>query len=232
MKVPFLRKQRISDVAANVVSDYEAMIGKTVAPPIPVENIIEQSLGLSLGFIDFEEKYGMPDIYGATYVKKKFIAISTTLLDEHSEGRYCFTCAHEIGHWVLHRHLVDAAARRSKEEGAVFCREKDAKAPIEWQADYFAGCLLMPENEIEAAFHQIFGCDVLNLYIAQRVFPPTPFHFDICVDNWQLIADAVRRAGGFSNISKQAMMIRLQDLGLVVNHTDQPINWRCLKLKN
>jgi len=232
MKVPFLRKQNIAELAADVVSDYEAITGETVFPPVPVEDIIERSLGLSLGFIDFKKKYGMPDIYGATYVQKKFIAISTTLLDERSEGRYCFTCAHEIGHWVLHRHLVNAAARMAKENGAVFCREKDAKAPIEWQADYFAGCFLMPENEVETAFHQIFGCDVLNLYTAHRIFPTTPFHFDICVDNWQHIADAVRWAGGFLNISKQAMMIRLQDLGLVVNHTDQPINWRCLKLRN
>lgn len=231
MKVPFLSKQRIADFAMDVVLDYEALNGGTISPPVPVEDIIERSLGLSLGFIDFEEKYGMPDIYGATYVQKKFIAISTTLLDERSEGRYCFTCAHEIGHWVLHRHLVDAAARATRGEEAVFCREKDAKAPIEWQADYFAGCLLMPENKVETAFRRIFGCDILDLYTVQRVFPTTPFHFDICVDNWQHIADAVRRAGGFLNISKQAMIIRLQDLGLVVNHTDQPINWRCLKIK-
>jgi len=232
MKVPYLPKQHIAEIAEDVVSDYKALTGTPALPPLPVEDIIERSLGLTLGFIDFEEKYSMPDVYGATYVKKKFIAISTTILDERSEGRYCFTCAHEIGHWVLHRRLVDAAARMAMEEEAVFCREKDAKAPIEWQADYFAGCLLMPEHEVAQAFHQAFGSDDLNLYNVQRIFPTTPFHFDICVDNWQHIADAVRRAGGFSNVSRQAMMIRLQDLGLVINHTGHSINWRRLKYRN
>jgi hypothetical protein len=230
MKVPFLPKELVSAVASEVLSDYEAFIGKTVRPPVPVEDIVERSLGVRLGFIDFEEKYGMPDVYGALYVQKKLIAISTSLLDDRSEGRFCFTCAHEAGHWVLHRHLAGTAHRSAPEDDAVFCRAKDAKAPVEWQADYFAGCLLMPEKEIEKAFHQAFGTDCLELHNVRKTFPTTPFHFDLCVENWRHIAGAVAQAGGFSNISKQAMIIRLQDLGWVVNHTGQAMNWRILKV--
>jgi hypothetical protein len=230
MKVPFLPKQFVSDVAADVLSDYEALTGRTILPPVPVEDIIERSLGLRLGFIDFEEKYGMADVYGALYVQNKFIAISTTLLDQRSEGRFCFTCAHEAGHWMLHRHLAGTSHRSGPDKEAVFCREKDAKAPVEWQADYFAGCLLMPEKEVEKAFYRAFGADCLELHNIRKTFPTTPFHFDLCVENWRHIAGAVQQAGGFSNISKQAMIIRLQDLGWVVNHTGQAMNWRLLKV--
>jgi hypothetical protein len=230
MKVPFLSKQFISDIAADVLCDYEAIIGRTICPPVPVEDIIEQSLGLRLGFVDFEKIYGIDDVYGALYVQKKFVAISTTLLDQRSEGRFCFTCAHEAGHWMLHRHLAETVHRYVPEENAVFCRAKDAKAPIEWQADYFAGCLLMPEKEVEKAFHQAFGTDCLELQNVRKTFPTTPFHFDLCVENWRHIAGAVQQAGRFSNISKQAMIIRLQDLGWVVNHTGQAMNWRFLKV--
>ncbi|MCU0599531.1 MAG: ImmA/IrrE family metallo-endopeptidase [Desulfobacterales bacterium] len=226
MKVPFLPKDFISDVAADVLSDYEASTGRTLRPPVPVEDIIERGLGLRLGFIDFEKIYGMDDVYGALYVQKKLVAISTTLLDQRSEGRFCFTCAHEVGHWMLHRHLAETAHRFIPEGDAVFCRAKDAKAPVEWQADYFAGCLLMPENEVEKAFHKAFACDCLELHNVRKVFPTTPFHFDLCVENWRHIAGAVQHAGGFFNISKHAMIIRLQDLGWVVNHTRQPMNWR------
>jgi len=231
MKVPFLSKRFVSDMAASVVSDYKALIGEAVRPPIPVEDIIERGLGLKLGFIDFEEKYGMPDVYGAIYVHKKLIAISEALLDDRSEGRFCFTCAHEVGHWILHRHLVDAAQRLAREADTVFCREKDAKEPVEWQADYFAGCLLMPEEAVEEAFQLAFGVECLDLHNVKKTFPTTPFHFDICVENWSHIADTVKLAGGFSNISKQAMMIRLQELGKIVNHTGQAINWRILKFR-
>lgn len=226
MKVPFLPKELISAVASDALSDYEAIIGKTVRPPVPVEDIIERSLGLRLGFIDFEEAYGMPDVYGALYVQKKLIAISKTLLDDRFEGRFSFTCAHEAGHWMLHRHLADTAHRSAPEEDAVFCRAKDSKAPVEWQADYFAGCFLMPEKEVEKAFRRAFGTDCLELHNVRKTFPTTPFHFDLCVENWRHIAGAVQQAGGFSNISKQAMIIRLQGLGRVVNHTGQAMNWR------
>jgi hypothetical protein len=229
MKVPFLSKQKISQVASDVLSDYETLSGAKVRPPVPVEDIIERSLGLRLGFIDFEKQYGMDDVYGALYVHKKLVAISTTLLDQGAEGRFCFTCAHEAGHWMLHRHLADTAHRVAPDEDAVFCRARDAKAPIEWQADYFAGCLLMPGNEIEKAFRRAFGTDRLEIHNIRKTFPTTPFHFDLCVENWRHIAGAVQQAGGFLNISKQAMIIRLQDLGWVVNHTGQAMNWRFLK---
>ena len=39
-------------------------------------------------------------------------------------------------------------------------------------------------------------------------------------------AEHVSEVGGFSNVSKQAMMIRLLDLGLVVNCTGTFLGWR------
>ena len=75
------------------------------------------------------------------------------------KGRLIFTCAHEVGHWCLHRRYVDIAGRTSEEEGVVLCRtDKTQKLPVEWQADYFAGCLLMPEEMLE-----VHGVGHLNL---------------------------------------------------------------------
>jgi IrrE N-terminal-like domain len=63
------------------------------------------------------------------------------------------TIAHEIGHWVLH---IDAEQVeryiRLRQKGIdvqvkpFLCRSQlDNLARIEWQAQYFAGCLLMPQ---------------------------------------------------------------------------------------
>lgn len=63
------------------------------------------------------------------------------------------TIAHEIGHWVLH---IDSETVnryiRLKQKGVgirvkpFLCRSGNSMARIEWQAQYFAGCLLMPQH--------------------------------------------------------------------------------------
>ncbi|MEM7760275.1 MAG: ImmA/IrrE family metallo-endopeptidase [Cyanobacteria bacterium P01_A01_bin.40] len=62
------------------------------------------------------------------------------------------TIAHEIGHWVLHIDIptVERYIRlRQKGVGIqvkpFLCRSSNL-ARIEWQAQYFAGCLLMPQH--------------------------------------------------------------------------------------
>jgi IrrE N-terminal-like domain len=63
-----------------------------------------------------------------------------------SEGRIRFTQAHELGHYLLHRHSQEAFT----------CAEKDVinletnEATIEAQADVFASTLLMPLNDFRA----------------------------------------------------------------------------------
>ena len=62
------------------------------------------------------------------------------------------TIAHEIGHWILHidTEKVDSCIRL-KQKGVdvkvkpFLCRSSNL-ARIEWQAQYFAGCLLMPQH--------------------------------------------------------------------------------------
>jgi len=226
MKVPYLKKQAISDISSTVLTRYKEMVSGPVAPPIPVEDIIERYYGLQIDYIDFEKRHGLKDVYGATYVQKKLIAVSDDLLSDKSDGRICFTFAHEAGHWELHRKFVDVAGRTESGMDAVFCRERDARAPIEWQADYFASCLLMPADDVKDAFISAFGTDCLKVYNEYRSYPTTPFHFDISADNWQFIAGAVIRAGGYSNVSKQAMIIRLQELGLILNLTKARMTWK------
>ncbi|MDB9315105.1 ImmA/IrrE family metallo-endopeptidase [Spirulina sp. CS-785/01] len=66
------------------------------------------------------------------------------------------TIAHEIGHWVLH---IDQFAverlHRLRKQGVymavdpLLCRSEDELQGIEWQAQYFASCLLMPRYLLE-----------------------------------------------------------------------------------
>ena len=62
------------------------------------------------------------------------------------------TIAHEIGHWILHIDIEQVDLyRRLQDKGVkiqaqpLVCRSTNHSAGIEWQAQYFAGCLLMPQ---------------------------------------------------------------------------------------
>lgn len=76
------------------------------------------------------------------------------------------TLAHEIGHWVLHINQEEADGKVKQleldlgevkktpndSEKPFVCRGSSADtkiASIEWQAQYFAGCLLMPRHILE-----------------------------------------------------------------------------------
>ena len=62
------------------------------------------------------------------------------------------TIAHEIGHWVLHidQEQVERTLRIlnkgiNLQIPPLLCRSEDQLEGIEWQAQYFASCLLMPQ---------------------------------------------------------------------------------------
>jgi Zn-dependent peptidase ImmA (M78 family) len=192
-----------------------------------VEDIIERHLEVHIGFVDFYAALGVSGVLGATYVEKRRIYVNKALLDDGFEGRLNFTFAHEAGHWVLHRHLVADCDDPELPRTQFLCRKKDAKKPIEWQADYFAACLLMPQTSVQDAFEAAFGPDPLRLINVQSKLSG-PCYNEPSVCNWPWIAAAVREAGRFTNVSKQALIIRLQELGLVINETALPMNWQAV----
>jgi hypothetical protein len=232
VKVPWLPKDAINQMATDLLLGYEDYTGRTLTPPIPVEDIIEQYLKLDLQYVDFYEKHGLENVFGALYVKNRTVAISESLVHDKNERRLIFTCAHEVGHWCLHRRYVDVAGRAAGEEGVVLCRSgESAKLPVEWQADYFAACLLMPEEMVRGAWSRAFHIEggtmmLCNVKKSFKTLDLSHFKsFDTCIENWHLIADIVKSAGNFSNVSKQSMIIRLQELDLVRNLTGSSMNW-------
>lgn len=66
------------------------------------------------------------------------------------------TIAHEIGHWVLHIDTNEVnRVLRLQEKGVkitvepLLCRSANHLQGMEWQAQYFASCLLMPQSVLE-----------------------------------------------------------------------------------
>jgi len=166
--------------------------------PIPIESIAEHYLGYDIEISD-EGIFANPLILGGIIFDEKKIMINAAT--EAHEGRYSFTLAHEVAHHVLHKSIFETAYNAQ-----MVCRE-DANKPIEErQADHFAGALLMPEDSVRQLYK--------DLKIPNRNYSGK---------SMKAVARRIMTAGGFSNVSNQAMIVRLRQLGLTKETTVQSI---------
>ena len=171
MRVPFLRERDIERDAEVLLGRFRQAHDVPLSLPIPVEDILERHLQLSLGFDDLHERFNVPrtgedpDVLGALFIQEQEVLINEVLdpdVDPCQEGRFRFTVSHEIGHWQLHREVVSTLAGQLElfdavAEPSIICRRSQAREPIEWQADTFAARLLMPRKLVADLWHGHFG---------------------------------------------------------------------------
>lgn len=213
MNVPFLSDQAIESAAHELLMKFSKHVGVQVQPPIPVDDIIEKYLRVGLEITDLKTKLGTDDVLGAAYFDEKIIRVDQRL--EEQEGRLCFTMAHEVGHWQLHRPLyemdkVSSSLFGTKEPRPAFLCRSSQKPRPEMQADKFAALLLMPSRFVREAFAAVNGSEPF-LIAGLRAQPK-----DLSVVRpWGEISKSVIKQGKFSNVSVEAMRYRLQDLNLV-----------------
>jgi Zn-dependent peptidase ImmA (M78 family) len=228
MKVPWISRRDIADRATSLIEDFQASAGYRITPPVPVDEIMERSLGLTVRYVDLSKIFDSRNVLGATYAESRLVLINERLFEHSSDGRLVFTCAHEAGHWVLHRRYTQAQTGDGPGNKTIVCTTANAKEPIEWQADYFASCLLMPEREMREAFEKVCCPEPIVIRHARRLTKNGAPCEEPFLEQWPYIAAAMCEAGGFSNVSRQAMVIRLQDLGLVVNKTGLKMDWEAM----
>lgn len=169
--VPYLAEEAIERDAAALLAEFAHAKGIVLEPPIPVEDIVEKHLKLRIEFDDLHARHNVPrpengqtDILGAIYGDGSIFIDETLDPDENParEGRYRFTLAHEGGgHWRLHQNLiVEDTAQASlfdvDRAPKFICRSSQARERVEWQADFYASCLLMPRKIVFAAWDEFF----------------------------------------------------------------------------
>lgn len=232
-RVPWLTRAQLDGKAQEVLSRSSAVLGIDLTPPIPVEAMIERAFGYHLLVEDLNERYARlgladEDLLGATVVPRREILIHEKLLtDPDRRGRYFFTCAHELAHVVLHERFVTDAGRSGVSDRPgrdILCRLSLSRKRGEWQADYLAACLLMPEAETRKAYRAAVSdaptCLVNRESSVCR--KGRPLWLEPVLAHAPFYAEAVIEAGNFSNVSRTAMRVRLEELGLLVNAVDRP----------
>src|SRR5688572_10437933 len=100
-KFGFLKEAEIEYLAEDIRYTYGQRFGEIKEPPVPIEEIVEFHLGLTLE--PFEKDR---DILGFLDIERKAIGINESIFPnddaDAKSGRYRFTLAHEAAHWIIH----------------------------------------------------------------------------------------------------------------------------------
>lgn len=233
-KLRFLKDQEFEDEATILLAEYGRERGAVTAPPIPIDEIVEIYLELQLTFDDMQQLFGVDDVHGALWVKTRRVGIDHHLDPTENPsmlGRYRFTLAHEAGHWRLHRHLFQGNANQrsllpeNSDRPEYICRSSDSE-PIEYQANRFASCLLMPKEMVKRVWHEWRG-NMGPIYLddlrAQYQSNMSSKH--LCrggsklgddAETKILFEQASRPLAEKFEVSTEAMRIRLESLGFLL----------------
>lgn len=124
--------------AEKVVSDFAVR-----SAPVPVDRVA-RSLGAILRFSPLDD-----ELSGMIHIKDGVPIIGVNSL--HHPHRQRFTIAHEIGHLVLHRHLITASVHVDKAFPVLMRGVTSALGtdPVEIEANAFASQLLIPQFLLE-----------------------------------------------------------------------------------
>ena len=215
MKTKFIEKAQFEQDALHLIRSFEKKHGTITVPFIPIEEIIENHLGLHLEILNLDN----PDVLGFIDFSENLIVINDRLDPSsypHMMGRFNYSLGHETGHHVYHRETVELDSCQEQlfempKPAQIMCRESESKNPIEWQADYFSSCLLMPEFKLHKALKAFQG-NYAPLNIAQLT-GQNEFSCEAARDFY--IEQALRPIAEKMQVSMQALRIRMESKELI-----------------
>lgn len=210
--VPFIQKERIEELSVEILdryhsNDIEAPI-KLICDNLERENnikfLFEKTLGTdALGF----EILGKISLTPSTV-----ISISS---DAHTNPfRLKFTIAHELGHFYLnHFEYMYAEYYSEKDyenEIPSFIKIEDIKR-LEWQANYFASCLLLPKEKFVKEFLTL----ICKEEIKNRGYGILFVDNQECnLNNFYMVTNKLR---DLFKVSRKVIEIRLKNLDLLTD---------------
>ncbi len=124
--------------------------------PVNTEKIVEFRLKLNI-----EPKHNLfTEIDMDAYLKRDLKGIVVDYdfyLNEKFSNRMRFSFAHELGHFFLHKYIFSSFDFESPEEWRDFILNVPEKeySGFEWQANEFAGRLLVPYPELTTEFDKV-----------------------------------------------------------------------------
>lgn len=136
---------------------------------VPIERLAEKGYGLEIEYQNLTKhgerilgklicNDGLTTYYDTELGKYAFmmvnagtILVEARLMENGQNGRYRFTVAHELAHWILHKEMIAQSGHEAAFDESI----SDVK--MEQQADYLASAILMPLGSVKRYFHSLFG---------------------------------------------------------------------------
>ncbi len=173
--IEFLEKYSPNSLVTPAKVDLELIleeIGLTIDyQKMDLDNTI---LGLTAFNDGILNVYSDDDTLHPINVTKGTIIINKNLASyEKLQGRFQYTLGHETGHWVLHQKIfyVDENQQslfdtKDSNDNNLICSKRDEKFLlkrgfktdlewIEWQADYFSSCVIMPRDIFKQEYEKL-----------------------------------------------------------------------------
>ena len=182
--------------ASNVLVRHALTVGVPVSLPVPIELIIEQTYGLEILWEDVPEAPGTL-ILGALAPRDRRIVLNTRheSLFEQYMGPERFTLAHELAHWIYDADDPDQLTLDLGEQSAeIYCYHRESPGLSETMR-------IREMNANKLAAHLLLPEDLVRRTNVTEVLND----FAGTAKRWQ--------------VSHTTLWIRLQDLGLVQEHS-------------
>jgi len=147
IKVGFLSYRQIGKISADLLNTHN--LGEKI--PIDIEKLLDNIFQINI--ITFHDLYKVFDINAFTSSDLEKIYIDE-YLHSYLEPQYRFTLAHELGHIILHKIFYEQFKIKDIDSYVNFINNIDYKeyGYLEYQANCFAGCFLVPSNHLEEQF--------------------------------------------------------------------------------
>jgi Zn-dependent peptidase ImmA (M78 family) len=154
-----------------------------------------------------------PELLGICNIKHQGIAVNISL---KGTPRELFILAHEFGHYMLHQKLMIGQGEYDRFTDSTFSFRKgkytleNPKHWIEWQANYFAECLVLPRPQFKVWAYRCM--EDQDRYKKK-------FYVDDQLVNQRDFSDFVNKMAIHFNVTKTSIIYRLNELELIDDNT-------------
>lgn len=147
LNAPFLPNKKIIEIVEGYLKEHKLF--ETI--PVPVEEHLDLKLGINI--IPIPGLQTTFEVEGFTSSDLTSIYVDDNIA-AHSQTRYRFTLAHELGHIVMHADLLRNHSFSNIIQWKEFQSELDERdrSKIEYQGYTFGGLLLVPQHHLRRVF--------------------------------------------------------------------------------
>lgn len=200
LPVPYLEKSDIKKAAA----DFNLRYNSAKVIPVPIDLIIESHLKINIVPIAGLKE----ELDNDGFISRDFTTIH---IDQNIclnvDVRYRFSLAHEIGHYVLHKDIINSLKFNSVDDWAEIYDsiELSDYGKLEFQANYFAGCLLVPDFALNPRFDEALKDILSDIKTAQESGISRETYLESVVSN------IARKLAPIFNVSSSCMENRIRN---------------------